>query len=71
MKTRSQHMRWCKERAREYLDANDPEQAVASMLSDLSKHPETEAVGRSLGMMGILSAKSVIDARKFIEGFSD
>lgn len=39
--TRSEHIRWCKQHAREYVNEGDLSQAVASMISDLGKHPET------------------------------
>jgi len=73
MRTRDEHMAWCKARALEYLDAAipDPGQAVASMLSDLRKHPGTAGVAEGpLGMMGLLSATGVHEARRFIEGFN-
>ena len=41
--TRAEHLAWCKRRAMEYVDAGDLSNAVASMGSDLSKHPETRA----------------------------
>lgn len=39
--SRSEHLAWCKQRAIEYLDNGNPSDAIRSMLSDLSKHPET------------------------------
>lgn len=39
--TRSEHIAWAKERAREHLKAGDLVQAFASFVSDMSKHPET------------------------------
>lgn len=39
---RSEHLKWCKERALEYVEANDLTQAFASFHSDMTKHPETE-----------------------------
>jgi hypothetical protein len=35
-----EHLEWGKERAREYLDAGELSNAVASLGSDLAKHPE-------------------------------
>lgn len=70
--TRTEHMAWCKGKALEYLP-RDPAGALASMLSDLRKHPDTEGhAGLQLTMMlmmgGFLSdAESV---RKHIEGFN-
>ena len=40
---RAEHLAWCKQRALEYLDQGDLANAVASMGSDLNKHPETGA----------------------------
>lgn len=69
--TREEHLNWCKQRAREYLDKGDTANAVASMLSDLGKHEETKAAGASMGMIGLFAAASsnLDDARRFIEGF--
>lgn len=70
--TRAEHMRWCKERAREYLNGGDAKEAVASMLSDLTKHPETaDLVQGPLGMLGALSASNLEEARRFVEGFAE
>jgi hypothetical protein len=41
MLDRNKHLTWCKRRALEYVDQGDLASAVASMSSDLSKHPET------------------------------
>lgn len=70
--TRNEHLDWCKKSALEYCDAGDPTQALTSMFSDLSKHPETEghpAIDIGLQLMMIGSLSSVDDARRFIEGF--
>ena len=37
---RDEHLEWGKKCAREYLDAGELSNAVASMGSDLAKHPE-------------------------------
>ena len=42
MNTRAEHLEWCKQRAREYCAAGDPQGALTSMVSDLQGHPETE-----------------------------
>lgn len=68
--SRDEHLEWCKARAREYLDHNDPRQAVTSMLSDLGKHEETREMVEKLGMVGLMSSSSIQDARRFIEGFN-
>lgn len=71
--TRQEHMNWCKERAREYLDQGDIPNAITSMLSDLTKHPDTKASGEGiLAMMGMSVAMSgdPREARRFIDGFN-
>lgn len=71
--TRAEHMAWCKQRALEYIDRGDVHQGIASMLSDLGKHPETQdhagiRLGALLMMAGHLDDPA--EARKFIEGFN-
>jgi hypothetical protein len=39
--TRADHIQWCKDRALEYVEFGDLDKAIASMQSDLKKHPET------------------------------
>ena len=69
---RAEHMTWCKERAHEYLAQGDLGQALASMTSDLSKHPETKAAGEMMAPMGLMAAMSgnVNEVRRFIDGFN-
>lgn len=66
---RQQHLEWAKERARQYLKAGDYPQALASMLSDLGKHPET-AGSVEFGCFLMLAVRDVADARRFVEGFN-
>lgn len=71
--TRAEHMEWCKQRALEYVERGEFDQAVASMSSDLGKHPETENhAGIQLGFIELMSGqlKTVEDCRKFINGFN-
>lgn len=71
--SRAVHLAWCKERALEYVDAGDLQNAYASMASDLNKHPETAGhIGIGLGMMQMIGGHlSTPDAmRHFIEGFN-
>ena len=70
--TRAEHIEWCKASALEYLDAGDVQNAIASMLSDLSKHDETRDVGKAMGPIGMLAVMSNdhAQARRFIEGFN-
>lgn len=70
--TRDEHLEDCKRRAREYLDMGDVKNAVTSMLSDLSKHPETKPLSEGgfaqIGMMMIMQ-HDLAGARRFVEGF--
>ncbi len=71
--TREKHIEWCKQRALEYIDINDINQAWASMCSDLGKHSETFGhsgieLGTAMIMAGHLSSQA--EMRKFILGFN-
>ena len=70
--TRQEHLQWCKDRALEYLDKGDLVNAIASILSDLSKHDETRGIGEKLGQLGMLYVMNHDNAgaRRFIEGFN-
>jgi hypothetical protein len=51
MRTWDEHLAWCKQRALEYVDRGELADAIASMGSNLNKHPETklsESVSASL-----------------------
>ncbi len=69
---REKHLKLCKERALEYLNENDLSNAVASMLSDLSKHPETRKISPVLSMLGMMyvAEQDIQGVRRFIEGFN-
>lgn len=71
--TRAEHLAWCKTRALEYLDHEDKDQALTSMLSDLGKHEETKdhhaiQLGVLMKMNGFLNDHD--EMRKFILGFN-
>ena len=69
--TRAEHLAWCKERALAYVDQGDVQNAFASFVSDLRKHPETENhAGIELGMMEMLigSLRTPSQMRDFITG---
>jgi hypothetical protein len=71
--TRSEHIEWCKKRALEYVDNDDLTSAFSSMMSDLTKHPETDGhagavLGMGLLMIGALDTSEKM--RNFIEGFN-
>lgn len=70
--TRGEHLALCKKRALQYLQIGEVQNAVASMMSDLTKHPETANLmeGGILGMMGLSSMNSAGEARRYIEGFN-
>lgn len=69
---RAAHLQWCKDRALEYADCGDMVNAVASMASDMRKHPETK-IHAGLQLMVIMAAGGLLDRpgelRRFIEGF--
>ena len=68
--TRDEHLAWCKKRAHEYLDRGDVKNAIASMMSDMDKHPETKL--NKLSMLGLMAAESynLTEARRYIDGFN-
>lgn len=69
---RAEHLEWCKKRALAYVDSGVVSQALASMTSDLGKHPDTAGhPGIMLGAMLIASGNlsTVEQARKFINDF--
>ena len=68
--TRDEHLAWCKQRAPEYLDRGELENAVASMASDLGKHPELKP-NESLLMLGAMQAGQGDSegVRRWITGF--
>jgi hypothetical protein len=78
MRTRAEHIQWCKERAHKeydfYLSKERADKArtnaVMSMLSDLGKHDETK------GMIdtAFLVSMTVVDEQslfRFIDGFTE
>lgn len=71
MRTREEHLQWCKEQALEYLNAGDVQGAIASMMSDLSQHEETKHINEFIQAMGLTIAMSndYTEARRWIEGF--
>lgn len=71
MKDRDEHLEWCKERARKYLDHGRVPDAIASMCSDLEKHPDFVDVSKSMAPLGLLYAiqNDLDGAKRFVEGF--
>lgn len=75
-RSRAEHLAWCKERALGELEADPtgqgPANAVASMSSDLNKHPETAGhMGSELGLMLLMGGhlRTEQQVREHIEGF--
>lgn len=71
---RSEHLRWCKNRAMEYVNRGEYAEGVTSMLSDLSKHPETRAASEGvlahLGMMELMKGPTRESIQRYVEGFN-
>lgn len=71
--TREEHLAWCKQRALAYVDQGDLQNALASMGSDMRKHPQTDtpAAAMILGMDGIryVMSNDADGMRRLIEGF--
>lgn len=69
--TRAEHLAWAKQRALEYLDHGDLPNAVASMTSDLGKHPDLQLsmVLNTLGLMYAVNGDAA-GVRSWIEGFN-
>ncbi len=70
IRTRDEHVAFCKSRALAYVGAGDLQNAFASLCSDLRGHPETEdhgamMLGTMLMMVGHLDTPHAM--RKFIE----
>ena len=69
----AEHFAWAQARALEYVDRNEPAQAMASFVSDLGKHEGTVGIltpdlqGLFLGEVMIGGATG---ARSFIEGLA-
>jgi len=71
--SRESHLAWCKERALQYVEVGQLQEALTSMFSDLTKHPETMdhpaiRLGFRLMVLGKLNTAS--ETRRFIEGFN-
>lgn len=70
--TRAEHIQWCKERALEYVDRGELQNALASMGNDLDKHEATKNhVAMPLGLQLMINGHLNTPAkmREFILGF--
>ncbi len=63
---RSEHLQWCKNRAMEYLGNGDPKNAIASFMSDMGKHPETEN-HKALEMMTMMMFGGLLNTTPEVE----
>ena len=71
--TRAEHLAWCKQRALEYINRGQISEGLTSMMSDMSKHPETKSdMLDQLTMMLMMNGHldTVEKARKHIEGYN-
>lgn len=72
--TWAEHLAWCKSRALAYVEAGDTEGAIASMSSDLGKHPGGLGPKRQvisyLTMAALMGPKDAATVRKWIEGWN-
>ena len=80
MRTREQHLQFCKEQAwKQYeydmsgAEYSNPDTAIinacASMLSDLSKHPDTQKQGEACAIL-VFIVKDYESMKRFINGFN-
>ena len=74
MMDRVEHIAWVKQRALAELDAGGPSargNAIASFMSDLTKHPDTEGhVAIEFGIALLTHDTPVRELRRFIEGIN-
>lgn len=73
METRQEHLDWCKKRALELVNTGDWQGGIASMASDMGKHPETRNhAAIQLGIMLVVTGniRDAATARDFIEGYN-
>jgi hypothetical protein len=70
MRDRDEHLAWAKQRALEYFEAGDLASAVASMGSDLDKHPELRPnpVLMQLAMLYLVNGDRD-GVKRWMEGF--
>ncbi len=69
---RAEHLAWCKTRALEYVEGGDLAGAIASMMSDLTKHPQTAGSATALAPVAAfeLAHGDAASVRRFVEGFA-
>jgi hypothetical protein len=67
MEDRAAHLAWAKPRALEYVDRGEWSNAIASMISDLSKHRELQ---RHPGILLVMACSDAETTRHWIEEFN-
>lgn len=73
MKTRDEHLAWCKERALQILESGDMPGAVASMISDLEKYDKPLYDTKTMTLLsadGIFFRNTPDRVKNWIEGFN-
>jgi hypothetical protein len=75
MRTREEHLKWCKDRAIQeydfYQGADKQRNGLTSMMSDLRKHPETASPTlQALVTMQMLKPMTRQQFVNFIDGFN-
>ena len=76
MRTREEHLKFCKDRAMEYVNKGNLLEGVTSMMSDLGQHPETaESAGGALAMLGLMACQQAQSGDRegvvrYIQGFN-
>ena len=75
MRTRKEHLAFCKQRAMEYVASGNLLEAVTSMMSDLRKHPETADTGQTLAALGLFACQQAQSGDRegvirYIQGFN-
>jgi len=69
----AEHFAWARTRALEYVDLNDPGNAMASLVSDLGKHEGTAGIlnpDLQVLFLGEVMIGGAAGARSFIEGLA-
>ena len=73
MKSRNEHLNWCKQRANDYVEQNDLNNAFAIFQSDMSKHEETQNhLALEMGIMLLISGhlSTQHQMKEWIKGFN-
>lgn len=71
--TRAEHLKWTKNRALEYVNMGDKDQALISMMSDLGKHQELRdhaAIQLTTMMISSGLLNDMAKVRQHIEGLN-